>query len=187
MATRDYAKRGGRKPRRGRKAAPKRSFPWVAAVAALALIGGFAYLLWNISGSSDEVVELEPQTPVVEAPKPKIKPKEVDPLPEKPQETWEYIETLPEQQIEVEVPEQKLGGPYQMQCGSFRKQSQAEEMKAKIAFSGLEAEVRRTKGDNGVWYRVRLGPYDRKRVADSDKNTLKRAGIATCQVWLWTN
>ncbi|BDY06788.1 SPOR domain-containing protein [Ferrimonas sp. YFM] len=182
MATRDYAKRG-RKPRsRGRKAAPKASFPWVRLVVVLALIAGFGYFLWSIQGASDEAPEPQPATEVV---KPKPQPKTEPALPEKPKETWEYIETLPEKQVEVEVPKQELKGPYQMQCGSFRTRDQADAMKARIAFMGLESEIRRTEGSNGVWYRVRLGPYERKRLAESDRHALQRGGINTCQIWLW--
>ncbi|TKB51158.1 sporulation protein [Ferrimonas sediminicola] len=183
MATRDYAKRG-RKPRsRGRRAAARPPFPWLRLVLVLALITGFGYFLWSIQGASDDA-PVQPEAEIVK-PQPKPKPKPESALPEKPQETWEYIETLPEKEVEVEVPKQQLGGPYQMQCGSFRKQGQAEEMKARIAFMGLESQVRRTQGSNGVWYRVVLGPYERKRVAESDRHTLQRGGINGCQIWLW--
>ncbi|SDI38173.1 cell division protein FtsN [Ferrimonas sediminum] len=183
MATRDYAKRG-RKPRaKGRKAASKPAFPWLRLVLVIALIGGFGYFLWSIQGASDGQPVAD--TPVA-VPVTKPKPAKAEPaLPEKPQETWEYIETLPEKEVEVEVPKQELGGPYQMQCGSFRKQSQAEAMKAKIAFMGMESQVRRTTGSNGVWFRVVLGPYERKRVAESERHKVQRGGINGCQIWLW--
>ena len=76
-------------------------------------------------------------------------------------------------------------GPYKMQCGSFRKRSQAEAMKAQIAFSGLVAKVSESSGKNGIWYKVALGPYPRKRMAEADKHKLKRNNITTCQIWLW--
>ena len=73
-----------------------------------------------------------------------------------------------------------------MQCGSFRKEQQAQAMKAQMAFAGLIAEIRKTNGKNGVWYRVRLGPYETKRQAESDKNKLKRINIVSCGIWGWT-
>ena len=73
-----------------------------------------------------------------------------------------------------------------MQCGSFRTLEQAQTLKAKIAFAGLVAEVKKTQGSNGIWYKVRLGPYETKRLAESDKNKLKRIKIMGCGIWLWT-
>ena len=63
---------------------------------------------------------------------------------------------------------------------------QAQTLKAKIAFAGLVAEVKKTQGSNGIWYKVRLGPYETKRLAESDKNKLKRIKIMGCGIWLWT-
>ena len=82
--------------------------------------------------------------------------------------------------------QQQSAGPYQMQCGSFREQTQAEAMKAQIAFVGFGSEIRRTDGNNGVWYRVVLGPYESKRQATADRNRLRQQGINTCQIWNWS-
>ena len=72
-----------------------------------------------------------------------------------------------------------------MQCGSFKTQKQAETLKARIAFSGLEAQVKSVSGKNGTWHKVYLGPYPRKRLAEKDKHKLKRNNINYCQIWLW--
>lgn len=71
---------------------------------------------------------------------------------------------------------------YQLQCASFRQESQANEMKAVIAFQGLEAQVRQVEGTTGVWYKVALGPYERKRDAERKRHTLQNAGINGCQI-----
>ena len=81
--------------------------------------------------------------------------------------------------------EVKEKGPYKMQCGSFKTSKQAETLKARIAFSGLEAQVKSVAGKNGTWHKVFLGPYPRKRLAEKDKHTLKRNNINYCQIWLW--
>ena len=88
--------------------------------------------------------------------------------------------------MRVEVTEQQQRGPFQMQCGSFRQEQQAESMKAQIAFAGFPSTVRRTEGENGVWFRVVLGPYESRRQATSDRNRLRQQGINTCQIWNWT-
>ncbi|ADN77720.1 Sporulation domain protein [Ferrimonas balearica DSM 9799] len=182
----DYAGRGrpARKPARGRSKAPaKKPFPWPMALVVVALLCFFGYLLLTIQGASDREEGTTPDA-AVEQPAPKPK-KEQAPLPEKPQEDWQYIDVLPNSEVEVEVPEQETGGPYQMQCGSFRSEDQANAMRATIAFQGLESQVRRSEGRNGVWFRVVLGPYERKRLAEKDRHTLQRSGINTCQIWLW--
>ncbi|MBY5993178.1 SPOR domain-containing protein [Ferrimonas balearica] len=187
----DYAGRG-RPPRKtgrssGRRKAPaKKPFPWPMALVVTALVCFFGYLLLTIQGASDRQGETPaPQAPVSQ-PKPQAKPTpDPDPLPEKPQEDWEYIDVLPNSEVEVEVPEQESGGPFLMQCGSFRTDDQANAMRATIAFQGIESQVRRSEGSNGVWYRVVLGPYERKRMAERDRHSLQKVGINGCQIWLW--
>ena len=99
-------------------------------------------------------------------------------LPELPEEEWEYIKTLPGYEVEVEVREQeKSDKRYLMQCASFRTRAQAEEMKAKIAFQGLEALIRHSTGSNGDWFRVILGPYESKRDAEKAKHSLRKACV----------
>lgn len=105
-----------------------------------------------------------------------------DALPEKPQPKWQYEESLPTKEVVVDIPEEdKNTQPYVMQCGSFRKQHDAESLKARIAFQGLNSSVKKT----GTWYRVILGPYERKRAAERDRHKLQRAKIHGCQVWFW--
>ena len=68
-----------------------------------------------------------------------------------------------------------------MQGGSFSQQSQAEGMKETIAFQGYTANVRHT----GNWYRVVLGPYERKRTAEKERHQIKREGVTTLDSWQW--
>lgn len=150
----------------------------VKLIALFALLAsmGFGYFLWTLN-SIDPVV-VEPSQPTPKAPTTK--------LPEPPKEKWEYIEKLKEQG-EIKGGEYEVvdKGPYKMQCGSFRTLKQAEQLKANIAFAGLVAQVSRSEGKNGVYYKVYLGPYDKKREAERDKHMLKRNNINYCQIWLW--
>jgi cell division protein FtsN len=176
MAPKDYV---SRKPTNKQPPAPaKTSFPWVAVVLALILIGAFGGLLYflNAQPAQPKPVQASPEKKAQES------------LPDVPEEQWEYIEQLPNAEVQVDVPENKDSGIlYQMQCGSFRLEQQAEEMKAKIAFQGLSALVKQSDGKNGLWYRVVLGPYESKRLAEKDRHTIQRAGIPTCQVWRWSS
>ncbi|MEM7873853.1 cell division protein FtsN [Morganella morganii] len=62
-----------------------------------------------------------------------------------------------------------------VQCGSFRENGQAEEVRAGLAFSGIESRV----SQGGGWYRVMLGPYE-KSAAQSVKSRAANAGVTNC-------
>ena len=141
----------------------------------LIAIPSFSYFLWHLKS-------IEPTTiaPAANKAEPKVT------LPEPPKEKWQYIEQL-QGPKEVEGGEYEVvdKGPYKMQCGSFRTRKQAEQLKANIAFTGLLAQISRSEGKNGVYYKVFLGPYQKKRDAERDKHKLKRNNVNYCQIWLW--
>jgi len=190
MAQRDYVSRGRstqkKKPaKNGRKPASQNQanspavgkLPIIRLVGVFALVIGFGVFLWSIKDNVEEQVDVQAARPVA--------PTE-EALPELPEEEWEYIKTLPGYEVEVEVQEQeKSDKRYLMQCASFRTRAQAEEMKAKIAFQGLEALIRHSSGSNGDWFRVILGPFESKRDAEKAKHSLRKVNIATCQIWYW--
>ncbi len=65
-----------------------------------------------------------------------------------------------------------------LQAGAFQNESDAESLKAKIAFAGLEANVKSVNlPDKGTLYRVRLGPYKSSDEANRIKATLSQNGI----------
>jgi cell division protein FtsN len=71
---------------------------------------------------------------------------------------------------------------YYVQAGSFQNVSDAEKLKAKLAFSGFEASIQTaTIPDKGVWHRVRLGPYNDDE-AGKTVISLKQNGIIATQV-----
>lgn len=174
MAQRDYVARGRAK----QAPPPKPPLPWMRIVITLGLILGFAYFLWSIKDQA----QTTPRPPTTSS-QPAA---QADTLPTPPKEKWEFIEELPNRTVEVEVPEES--GPsrrYLLQCGSFRQAEQADQMRARLAFQGLESQVRPSEGKNGRWYRVILGPYENKRAAEKDRHAIQRLGITTCQLWNW--
>lgn len=182
MSNRDYANRKPRKSGKARTtsrkatAAPKR-FPIILAIAVTVIVVGFGYFLWHLKSATPESVAV-PEVKVVQ---PVVK-KDPNALPPKPKEEWTYLETLENKKVEIDLPkETKPTRPYQMQCGSFKVKSQAEEMKAIIAFQGLSAQIRH----QGSWFKVVLGPYERKRVAERERHKLQAAGMNGCQIWFW--
>lgn len=67
---------------------------------------------------------------------------------------------------------------YYLQAASFRKQPDAEKLRARLALKGFKSVTQaRTSEENGTFYRVRLGPYGDKRKAKTAKNKLQRLGV----------
>jgi cell division protein FtsN len=67
---------------------------------------------------------------------------------------------------------------YFLQAGAFQSPSDADNLKARLAFMGLEASVEPTSlQDKGVWYRVRLGPYGKVEDINKVRTQLAQNGI----------
>lgn len=65
---------------------------------------------------------------------------------------------------------------YLIQIGSFRKLEQAEELKAQLAFTGIEASIQTIKEtDNSTRYRVYMGPYQSKESATIKQQEIQKA------------
>ena len=67
---------------------------------------------------------------------------------------------------------------YWLQAGAFSEEKEADNLRAKIALTGLEASVRPVSTDKGKLYRVRLGPYQSVDDANRIKATLSQNGVA---------
>jgi cell division protein FtsN len=146
----------------------------------LVLIIAFAYGLWFLKTSPKTKAPIQTATPTTSS----TTKKETN-LPKPPKEKWTYVENLKTKEIEVGQYEVTQKGPYRLQCGSFKTTARAETLKATIAFVGLEAFVKKSVGSNGTWYKVILGPYARKRLAEQDKHKLRNNSVNRCQVLLW--
>lgn len=185
MKNKDYVgaknSRKKRAPARAQQDAPvKRPFPWMRLLIIVVLVSLFAGGLMYIQNDSQDF-NAEHVTPI---PKPKkAKQKALPPPPA--DEEWEFIEELENKSVNVETEELEDKGPFKMQCASFRSETDAQKLKAKIAFAGFESQVSRSEGTSGTWYKVVLGPFDRKRDAEKTRHILKRNDIRGCQIWLW--
>ena len=75
-------------------------------------------------------------------------------------------------------PKPHSGEVYWLQAGAFTDEKEADNLKAKIAFTGLEASVRPVDiADKGKLYRVRLGPYQSLDDANRIKAALSQNGV----------
>lgn len=80
-------------------------------------------------------------------------------VPEKDREVSRERDTAP---AKIERP-----GAYVLQAGSYRKQEEADRIRAQLKVQGIDAVVQRVAVDEDVWHRVRIGPI-------SDLNELNR-------------
>jgi cell division protein FtsN len=72
----------------------------------------------------------------------------------------------------------KLPERFWLQAGSFASETDAENLKARLAFAGWQASIQQgTVPDKGTRYRVRLGPYDNTDELNRIKTDLSRNGF----------
>lgn len=90
------------------------------------------------------------------------------------------VEKAPEKSASVDpgTAAPKMPDRFWLQAGSFATEADADNLRARLALSGWEAQVQ--KGDvpdKGVRYRVRLGPYDNTDELNRVKGELARRGF----------
>ncbi len=191
MANKDYVRRGQAPKKTNKKTVkPKqasRKKPWRSALIATIALSAFAYGLYTLSQSPEPteptaVPQPVAQEPVAQKPTaPTAKANNAN-LPPKPEQKWDYVDDLPNRQIEVTPKEQQVSKiPYVMQCGAFITMEQAQTRKVNIAFVGLSSRIKKKEGSK--WYRVILGPYKFKRDAERDRHKLQRHKIEPCAIW----
>jgi cell division protein FtsN len=75
-------------------------------------------------------------------------------------------------------PKPHSGETYWLQAGAFSEEKEADNLKARIALTGLEAAVRSVNiPEKGTLYRVRLGPYQSLEDANRIKTALSQNGV----------
>ena len=83
-------------------------------------------------------------------------------------DTFEFYQILQDSEVDTSHVDAYQSTPrgeqdflYMIQAASFRSNSDADRLRAKLILSGLSANIRQTTGeDDRAWYRVVLGPYD---------------------------
>lgn len=180
MKNKDYVSQPKRQKRRGSKKPEKAPFPKVKLLILVLLVGIFAYFLFFLKEGSGTADKTSSSTTKQEKKKTE---KTLPPPPD--DEEWTFIDELKNKEVNVGTDELKDKGPFVLRCTTVRSKQRAEALKAKIAFSGHESVVKAHKGTSGMWYRVDLGPYDRKREAEKVRHTMKRNNINGCSILLW--
>jgi len=63
------------------------------------------------------------------------------------------------------------------QAGSFRRQSEAESLKARLALLGIESSIQSVNVNNDTWHRVRVGSFTSLRDINETRNRLRNNNI----------
>lgn len=99
---------------------------------------------------------------------------------------YDFFTVLPER--EVVVPQREIeerarareadqpAGPYLLQVGSFRSESDADALRAQVTLLGLDTLIQTVTVDDVTWHRVRVGPFDSARAADGARRRLVENG-----------
>lgn len=77
--------------------------------------------------------------------------------------------------VKTDNPDEKW--VYYLQAGAFREQGDAENTRAKLALLGFEASISERNSDNGVLFRVRLGPYNQVEAMNRARGKLSENGV----------
>lgn len=125
---------------------------------------------------------------LTEAPKPPEKAQQQAKAEAKPR--FDFYRILPgqeepvtERQVrEAQRQAQKTGEPpketYLLQAGAFQNPADADNLKAKLALIGVEANVEPTNlAEKGIWYRVRVGPYTKLEDINRVRQQMVENGI----------
>ena len=136
-------------------------------------------------------VPVQPPAPVVVPAAPEAVPEpqvvEIPPPPEAPEARFDFYDILPRSQVQApqgvyhstprDAPDAQ--SRFLLQTGSFREEADAERMRAQLLLSGLpNVHTSRVEGDNGIWYRVRTGPFNNRTELNRARNQLTSLGIS---------
>ena len=85
--------------------------------------------------------------------------------------TIDFYSVLPQREVEIPISDEDqeaIDNPtinaeaekkVILQVGSFQSVSEADSLKAQLAFLGLEAKIQSAQVDDDTWHRVQLGPF----------------------------
>lgn len=98
--------------------------------------------------------------------------------------TIDFYTILPQRKVEIPIPEkdrEAIENPVInkdaarqsiLQVGSFHSAAEADSLKAKLAFLGLQAKVESAVVNDDTWHRVQLGPFASESGLSRAKNLL---------------
>ncbi|MDF1644148.1 MAG: SPOR domain-containing protein [Pseudomonadales bacterium] len=181
----DFAKKGKTRQKK-KNSAKNQATPWRNFAAGLVvgvILGPLLYLA---------IVADRPDTPVAQAAQPDTKEQSSDKTAKNPttslkklknQIEFTFYDKLPKQQTKIDLsPEPARDSKsstqrYMLQAGSFRKLSDADQLRADLIMKGLSnTKINSVTRSGSTWHRVQIGPFDSKRVMNQARNILSRNG-----------
>jgi cell division protein FtsN len=181
----DFAKKGKtrKKKKNGAKnqAAPWRNF--AAGLVVGVILGPLLYLAM-VADRSDTAVAQSVQPDTVEHPSDEAEQKPTTSLKKlKNQIEFTFYDKLPKQKTKIDLNPEPLRDStnseqrYMLQAGSFRKLSDADQLRADLIMKGLSnTKINSVTRSGSTWHRVQIGPFDSKRVMNQARNVLSRNG-----------
>ena len=191
---RDYAKSSKREKKPGQLP----GWAWMLGGLAIGLFVAFLVYLNNTSHPSQKNALVKAFKETMKDTREVRKEKEATPPPppakpepataEKPKPSFDFYYILPE--LEVAVPEQELAAKsqkpsaadekteYILQAASFREHEQADQLKAKLALLGIDANIQSVQINQDTWHRVRIGPIRNMATLNSTLKRLKENNIS---------
>lgn len=123
------------------------------------LLPGMEVPISDPNEKSNATIPLKPK--ITESPKTPLEPtiQTVKPSPERP---------LPKLHIKVPAPQ------YLIQTGTYRTLAQADRAKAQLISRGFSARLQKIDAEDGIWYRVIVGPFASEAAAFHEKSQLAR-------------
>ena len=74
--------------------------------------------------------------------------------------------------------EMQLFQTYRIQAASLSEKGKADQLRAELLLAGMEATTKHSKINGENWYRVLIGPFDRKVEADRAMTKLREKNLA---------
>ena len=151
--------------------------PWVWAFLLLVLASFVAFIMFLDQRIANSRSDSSPAGDTSEEQKPRI----------------DFYTVLPKRQVEIPISEEDREGLENpsinkeagisaiLQVGSFQSAADADSLKARLAFLGLEARIRSARVDNETWHRVQLGPFASNSKLSRAKNLLLEHDIEYIQ------
>ncbi|WP_409523647.1 SPOR domain-containing protein [Nitrincola sp. MINF-07-Sa-05] len=139
-----------------------------------------------------EPVMAQPATPL--EPAIEVQPEaEPDPETVTRENRFDFYDILPKSEVQAPEVDVYRSTPrdaepeyrYLLQAGSFRDSADAERMRAQLILNGFpNVHTSQVSGENGVWYRVRTGPFNDRPSMNSAQDQLVRLRISPMVIQL---
>ena len=192
---RDYAQK---KKGKGKKA-KQSGISSIRLFLTLIIVGGFAMGLFFLSQQpkdeeapvpAQQATQAAPIAPA--APSTPTKPASKPATEQADKNGFDFYQLLPESEVEAPTVEAYKSTPKDpnkktntlLQAGSFRNKKDADSMRAKLILLNLPNVVveKTTSSSGGVWYRLRVGPFDNRSMLNKAEDILAQNHIAPLRI-----